>query len=93
MGIHAPVIATGSIFADYLDAARKNLDALVRLTAAHKDAEAAKQAQYIIDTFDDASMDLNDLIARASDVGADDDQYWRESESARARGMDEGVSL
>ena len=62
-----PIIATGSIYQTYLDAARKNLANLVRLTAALKDAEFGREAQNILDIFDDSAMDAVALISEANE--------------------------
>lgn len=60
-----PVIATGSVFADYLTAARKNLDALVRLSKALNDTEFASEAQTILDQFDGLASDAWAMIKEA----------------------------
>lgn len=65
-----PIIATGSVFATYLDAARKNLENLVRLTAALNDSEFGREAQIILDSFDDAAMDAVALIGEANENAA-----------------------
>ena len=61
-----PVIATSKVFADYLTAARTNLDALVRLSAALKDDEFATAAQRILDVFDGEASDALHLITEAN---------------------------
>lgn len=62
-----PTIATGKVFQTYLDAARQNLDNLVRLAAALKDGEFGREAQIILDSFDDSAMDAFALINEANE--------------------------
>ena len=77
-----PVIATGTVYATYLDAARKNLDALVRLSQGLEDAEFEREVQFILDVFDDAVGDARTIIEEAnanSEAFGEDDSCWRES--------------
>lgn len=85
-----PIIATGSVYQTYLDAARKNLENLVRLTAALKDSEFEREAQIILDSFDDAAMDAVALIGEANEnAGAFADLTPREiAQLSVYRGMD-----
>lgn len=65
--MQVPIIATGKVYQTYLDAARKNLENLVRLTAALNDSEFGREAQLILDSFDDAAMDAVALIGEANE--------------------------
>lgn len=62
-----PIIATGKVYQTYLDAARKNLENLARLAAALHDSEFGREAQLILDSFDDAAMDAVALISEANE--------------------------
>lgn len=64
---HIPIIATGKVYDTYLTAARQNLDNLVRLAAALKDREFEREAQCILDNFDDAAIDAFALITEANE--------------------------
>ena len=57
-----PVIATGKVFADYLAAARTNLDNLVRCAAGLRDKQFEFEAQFILDNFDSAAVDALAMI-------------------------------
>lgn len=61
-----PIIATGKVYQTYLDAARKNLENLVRLTDALKDIEFGREAQIILDSFDDSAFNAYAIIADAN---------------------------
>ena len=61
-----PVIATGKVFHIYLDAARSNLANMLQLATALKDAEFAHEAQYMLESFDEAAADALFLIAEAN---------------------------
>ena len=61
-----PVIATGSIFQTYLDAARLNLANMLQLATALKDAEFAHEALGMLESFDEAVADALELIAEAN---------------------------
>lgn len=65
MTIHTPIIATSAVYNDYLTAARKNLDALLRLTQALRDPEFEREAQRMLDCFDSAAEDALHMIAVA----------------------------
>lgn len=64
-----PVIATGSVYADFIAAASRNIQNGLRLAQNLRDAEATKEWQTILDTFVDASSDLECLIADANAPG------------------------
>lgn len=57
-------IATGSQFQAYLDAARQNLEALVKLAATDADFHSA--ADNLFTAFNDYAEDCQDLIDRAN---------------------------
>ena len=61
-----PVIATGKVFQTYLDAARCNLANMLQLATVLKDAEFAHEAQYMLESFDEAAADALELIAEAN---------------------------
>ena len=61
-----PVIATSKVFADYLEAARTNLNHLLRLSHALRDTEFEREAQLILDVFDDTAADALAMIAAAN---------------------------
>lgn len=74
----APVIATSSIYSDYLRAIRTNMDALLRLTQALHDKEAETEAQRILDCHDDAAIDLLALIGEA-ECNVARDEWWEKA--------------
>lgn len=61
-----PVIATGKVFASYLDAARTNLERLVELANALRDEGFACEGQFILDQFDGLVSDARLMIAEAA---------------------------
>lgn len=71
----APVIATSSIYSDYLRAIRTNMDALLRLTQALHDKEAETEARRILDYHDDAAIDLLALIGEA-EINVTGGDWW-----------------
>ena len=62
-----PIIATGSCYDAYLKAARTNLENLHRLATGLRDAEAATEAQRLLDCFDSEAIDLNAMIDEANE--------------------------
>ena len=62
----APVIATGKVFAHYLDAARSNLENMAVLARNLRDAEFAEEAQRLLDNYDMCAADCRALIDAAN---------------------------
>lgn len=66
-----PVIATGSVYATYLTAARSNLDALLRFTKALRDPEFETEAQRILNCFDASATDAHAMIDAVDGAGVE----------------------
>lgn len=87
-----PVIATGRVFATYMQAARRNLETMLRLSETLRDAEFAREAQLLLDNFNDCARGAEDLIADSAAneaVFRDCDQFWRDSIHAENAGLGE----
>lgn len=87
-----PIIATGRVFATYMDAARRNLEAMLRLSEALRDKEFAREAQLLLDNFNDCARGAEDLIADSAEFEAsfrECDQFWRDSIHAETAGLGE----
>ena len=84
-----PVIATGQCYHIYLEAARRNLDNLLKLATGFKDDAFVKEAEFILEAFNNAAEDAMAMIAQANDDsnGIPADTFWRESAAAQDRGM------
>lgn len=85
-----PIIATGSVYQTYLDAARTNLENLHRLAVGLNDKEATDEAQSLLDAFDDYAIGLNGMIDEANANAGDFDAsegFWRESVYAKRAGL------
>lgn len=87
-----PVIATGRVFATYMQAARRNLETMLRLSEALRDPEFAREAQLLLDNFNDCARGAEALIADSDECEAsfrDCDQFWRDSFHAERAGLGE----
>lgn len=67
----APIIAEGNCYEPYLIAARKNIDALVKLATEFGDSHFAFVAQSVLDGFDDNASDLIQMIDEANEEPED----------------------
>lgn len=61
----APIIATGTVYAPYIAAARQNLEDLLRLTQRLRDPAFEREAQRMLDALEDASTDALAMIEEA----------------------------
>lgn len=66
---HTPVFTTAAIYSAYLDAARFNLNALIKLAKGYRDSEFEAEAQRVLDCFDSEAADAFALIAEADGRG------------------------
>lgn len=83
-----PTATTGMVYTPCLINARAWLAEMVERAKRCRDPEAEREAQFILDNFDDASIGLNELIASANEPrGVDREQFWRESQFAADRGL------
>jgi hypothetical protein len=90
MSAPIPIIATGVIYAPYIEAARSNIEAMRKMTRAYRDTVFAREADFILDSFNDAVADAEAMIAEANtpDV-VDKGQHWRSSMAAEFAGLAE----
>lgn len=81
-------VATGGSFETYLIAARKNIDAMVKLAIEARDTKFADAASNLLTAFDDYAGDCQCLIDLENEkTGFDEDRFWRDSIHALNRGM------
>jgi hypothetical protein len=82
-------IASGNLYQPYLDAARQNLEALLKLASDFSDLEFRDAADNLLTAFKDYAGDCQTIIDDAEPEGEETDRFWRDSFHAVNAGLGE----
>lgn len=84
-------IASGNLYQPYLDAARQNLEAMLKLADDFSDLEFRDAADSLLTAFKDYAEDCQTIIddANAEPEGEETDRFWRDSFHAINAGLGE----
>jgi hypothetical protein len=82
-------IASGNLYQPYLDAARQNLEALLKLATDFSDLEFRDAADNLLTAFKDYAEDCQTIIDDAEPEGEEADRFWRDSFHAINTGLGE----